>query len=137
MTPIVSLRGSRFFRPGAPFLGAPRPFLGQDFEDLVNLDGWRNEIVELLGKVPDESLGKYQSKFDDCEKKIADGGLGLITGGKCLYDLVRELRGFLKDEPTPKPPKATPTAPAESGFPIVPVAIGGAVILGALFFLTR
>lgn len=126
-----ALRGRQFFSP--PTF---RPALGQDIEDIFNVDALRDEILDLLDRVPSNLQGAYRAEFDECERQIREGGVtGLYTGGKCLYDLVREMRGSLRPDEEPPPPGVP--RPVEPGFPWLPVAIVGIAGLGALYFLTR
>ncbi len=119
----------------APAFTAPRPpiSLGQGEGDIAGLN---SGIESLLSELPPEVLGTYQTKYAACRKMIADGGaVGLVAGGKCLYDLFQELKDVIKGT-GPKPPSPGPALPPQAGgFPIVPVAlagVGGIILVYAL-----
>lgn len=119
----------------APAFTAPRPqaWLGQGDGDIAGLN---SGIESLLKELPPQVLGSYQTKYADCRRMISDGGaVGLVTGGKCLYDLFQELKDVIKGT-GPKPPITTPTLPPQAGgFPVVPLAlagVGGIILIYAL-----
>lgn len=124
---------SPFAQPGfAPAFDAPVENtgrgLGQAADDITGLS---RGIEDLLKLVPPNLLGTYQTQYADCQKKLDSGGLvGLVGGGRCLYDLYQALKGIVNPSALPLVP---PVAPAT--FPILPAAItavGGIILVYGL-----
>jgi hypothetical protein len=104
--------------------------LGQDTPSESDAAGLASGIESFIKQLPPELLGTYNAKYQACQAKISSGNLiDIGIGGKCMYDLYKELRDLVKNGP-PKP--AMPVV-APSGFPYLPVAIG-VVGLGVLVY---
>lgn len=119
----------------APAFTDPRPpvSLGQAQDDIAGLN---TGIESILKELPPQVLGTYQARYADCQRKISTGGaVGLVTGGKCLYDLFQDLKDVVKGT-GPKQPLPTPYLPPQAGgFPVVPLAlagVGGIILIYAL-----
>lgn len=114
------------------WLGQAAPATPADSDIL----GLNSGIESLLNQLPPESMGAYRERWNNCKKQISDGGaVGLVTGGKCLYDLFTEMKKAVTGG---KPPVATPLPPAQpTSFPIMPVAIAGIGTLMLIYGLTR
>jgi len=110
------------------------PFLGQDLEDLVDVEGISAEIIDVMGRLPEGVLGQYQVKYDECQRLLSSGGVtGLYRGGRCLKQLYEDVRN---EEERPRPRPGGP--PPAGGFPWIPVIAVGALGVGAaVFFATR
>jgi hypothetical protein len=116
-------------------LGASRPLprLGQDFLEELGIGSLLEDIQGLLGDLPSDLLGKYQSEYDACVEDLGNI-LTAPKGVRCLRDLYRELKD-LRDKPTSTPISVTPPKPPpEEGFPVLLVA-GGAVGAALLIYL--
>lgn len=121
---------SPFAQPGFAPAYAPAeaagPGLGQAQDDIT---GVSRGIEDLLKLLPADVMGTYQKQYQDCQKKLDAGGLvGLVSGGKCLYDLYQALKGLAKAPGAPAPP----ALPAPASFPVLPaaiVAVGGIVLV--------
>lgn len=119
---------SPFAQPGfAPAYAPPEaagPSLGQAQDDIT---GVSRGIEDLLKLVPADVMGVYQKQYQDCQKKLDTGGVvGLVSGGKCLWDLYQALKGLAKTTPT------TPAVVAPTSFPVLPaavVAVGGIILV--------
>jgi hypothetical protein len=132
-------------RPGlgmGPFamarLGNPfQPYLGQDISDLFDPETISAEIVNLMGRLPENLLGQYRAKYDECQRKLGDGGvMGLYQGVRCLKNLYEDIRESLRREDERPPP--TGTRPPEAGFPWLVVGAVAAVGVGvAVYFVAR
>jgi hypothetical protein len=123
---------SPFAQPGfVPAFSAPREVsgLGQTAEDITGLSKGIEEILKML---PASSSVTYQQQYQDCQKKLNTGGLvGVISGGKCLYDLYQSLKRMINAPPAASPPPAAVPA----SFPVLPAAItavGGLVLVFGL-----
>lgn len=131
-------------RPGmghGPFAG-PRlgnPFLGQDIGDLLDVDALSTELVDLMSRLPDNLLGQYRTRYDECQRRLSSGGVvGLYQGGRCLKNLYEDVRESLRQEGTrsPAPPGTRP--PEGGGFPWL--IVGGVAAVGvgvAIYFVAR
>jgi hypothetical protein len=125
---------SPFAQPGfVPAFTSPAPeaggaALGQAQEDITGISRGIEDILKL---VPAELLGTYQAQYADCQKKLDTGGVvGLVGGGKCLYDLYQALKGIVNPSLRPPAPLAAPKS-----FPVLPAAItavGGIILVYGL-----
>lgn len=128
---------SRYDRVG--FMPIRRPALGQfEFaEDLAKDLG--EQIGELITKLPPEIAGPYEARMAECQRQVAEGGGGIVSGGQCLYALFQEIKDRVESEgqiSTTQPPIQT-VKPPPSEFPWVPVGIAAGAGLLLLFALTR
>jgi hypothetical protein len=104
--------------------------LGQDTPAASDSAGLASGIEGFIQQLPPELLGTYNAKYQACQAKMASGNLiDIGIGGKCLYDLYKELEKLVKNGP----PKPIAPVIAPSDFPYLPVAIG-VVGLGALVY---
>jgi hypothetical protein len=102
--------------------------------DQGDIAGLTSGIQSFLSQLPPELLGQYNTKYQQCQNQISNGGLiGLATGGKCMYDLWKELDALFKHGP-PKPPALPPPA---AEFPILPVAVGAVGLVVLIWGLTK
>ena len=133
-------------RPGlgiGPFatarLGNPfQPYLGQDLSDLVDVEAISAEIIDLMGRLPENLLGQYRAKYEECQRKLGEGGVvGLYQGGRCLKNLYEDIRESLRRQESQPPPPGG-TRPSEAGFPWLVVGAVAAVGVGvAVYFVAR
>jgi hypothetical protein len=119
-----------------PSMAGASAALGQELPDVGQLTG---EIRGLIDRLPEDLLGVYQAKLDECDRLLAAGGVtGLFTGGRCLYRLFQELKDVVREEEERRAVPISvrpPAAPPE--FPYVPVAIAAAGALVLLYVATR
>lgn len=110
-----------------PRLGSP--FLGISLDD-IDVEGISSSIIDLMGRLPDSVKGRYEAKYNECQRILAEGGIeGLYRGGRCLKELYEEVRN--EDERQ----RQTPPAPRpEGGFPWIPVVAVGALGVGAAVY---
>lgn len=123
----------------SPFLGVDPDYTYGDVgptpdDDTSGIDfsGIMSSIQGLLKQVPAQVFGTYSTEFKRCQSLLSDGGL-LSTGfgSHCLYQLYADLQE--ETAPVARPPGyVPPPPPRESAFPIIPVAIGGAALLGLI-----
>lgn len=98
--------------------------------------GLNSSIESLLNQLPPETMGPYRERWNGCKKQISDGGaVGLVTGGKCLYDLFEDLKKAMTGAKPATPLPYVP--PAATSFPIMPVAIAGIGSIMLIYGLTR
>lgn len=88
-----------------------------------------DDINDLLAKVPKETLGAYQKRFEECRAM----GVTTAKGAACMYDLYQDMKKDVDGKPAAPPPP--PPRPPEAGFPILPVAIGGLAAAALVVFL--
>jgi hypothetical protein len=110
------------------------PFLGLDLDDLFDAEGLSASIIDVLGRLPDSVKGRYQAKYDECQRQLSAGGIeALYKGGRCLKELYDDVRN---EEGRQRPP--TGQRPPESGFPWIPVvAVGALGVAAAVYFALR
>jgi hypothetical protein len=124
----MSMFGGSGFRSWSPALGqvrlaqdagtAPTPTPAPATSDTSALTGG---IEDLLKQLPSEALGTYSAKYQACQTQLTNGGaVGLVTGGKCLADLYKEIQDFIKNGPK----KAPPPPPAAAPDLILPIVVG-------------
>jgi hypothetical protein len=78
-------------------------------------------------------MGIYQAQYQDCQNKLATGGLvGLAAGTACLADLYQKIKNLIKNPGTP-----LVTIPVSAPFPVVPVALTAVGSLILIYGLTR
>lgn len=116
----------------APDAASPmRSELGQAADDITGLS---TGIEDILKQLPPSIMGTYQKQYQDCQTKLAAGGvIGLVAGGKCLYDLYQTLKNLLKANPGAGP--LVPLPIPATAFPVLPAAItavGGIILVYAL-----
>ena len=120
-----------------PRLGNPfRAYLGQ-FED-IDVESLSSGIIDLLGRLPEGLLGQYQARYDECQRKLGEGGvIGLYQGGRCLKELYEDVREAVdREERPPTPPGTRP--PPGGGFPWLIVGAVAAIGVGtAIYFIAR
>jgi hypothetical protein len=128
-------------RPFTPSLFYGRPMgahLGQEFEDIFDVDRIRSGIFDLLDQFPEGALKETDRvKLAECERILErDSAADLLRGGKCLYDLFQEVKESLRGEQA-RPPVRLPPPPG--AFPIIPVLIGvgGLGVAAVIYFVTR
>lgn len=110
--------------------------LGQDVDDILDVGGLTRDVEELLGRMPDDLLGTFQPRYEECLRKLDSGGVtGIYSGGRCLYGLFQDMKDAMRDRES-RPISTRPPA-APSGFPWIPVALAGAAGLVALYFATK
>ncbi len=118
--------------------GTPPAALGASLgQTQYDIEGLIKGITEIIGKLPSNVAGQYRADLDECKAKVADGGLlGLVTGGKCLYDLFQDVKDALRREeerPVPVPIGTTPSPEPDGISPVV--ILGGAALLAALGYV--
>lgn len=138
---MIALDAQRAFRPsifrGRPGLSGLRRHKLGDVDDLLDVGNLTREIEDLLGRMPEDLVGKYRPEYDECRRKLDDGGVtGLYRGGRCLYDLFQEMKSAMRDRES-RPISTRPPPPPSSGFPWIPVALAGVAGLGVLYFVTK
>lgn len=110
--------------------------LGSLLDDITDLVGDVGPLLKdfdaALAKLPVGVAGPFAARRDECLKKST------VEKYKCLYDLFQDVKKALKDEEDKVSPAPAPVQPqpSGSGFPVVPVVIGGiaaAAILYAVF----
>ena len=79
-----------------------------------------SDIAALIDKMPSGSVAEYRARLKECKEKGITSGEGMA----CLYRLYQDIKS--KDNETKIVPPAP--APKPASFPIVPVAIGAAVL---------
>lgn len=116
------------FRPlsnSAPIPMPPRlgDALSDALDDLSQID---QEIMKLIGQLPVDLVGQFSKRRDDCLSQ------SVFTRYTCLYQLARDIEKAVSGAKAPPPAPAPPPA---SPFPIIPVAIGGGVLLAGILYL--
>ncbi len=112
--------------------------LGQDFlEDLGldDIDELTGQLDDVIAQLPVGTAGPFAKRRDECVAKS-----NVLEKYKCLYDLFQDVKGALRGEEEKQPPVQPPAprpAAKEGGFPIVPVAIGGIVVIGVAYMIIR
>lgn len=110
--------------------------LGQGLDDVFDVGGLTRDVEDLLGRMPDDLLGTFQPRYEECLRKLDSGGAtGLYSGGRCLYGLFQDMKDAMRDRESR--PISTRQPSPSSGFPWIAVGIAGAAGLAALYFATR
>lgn len=108
-----------------------RAAMGQSADDVTGLS---RGIEDLLKQLPPEVLGTYQKQYQDCLKKLDTGGVvGLVAGGRCLYDLYQALKTLIASKGGP----LVPLPPALTTFPVLPAAITAVGLIVLVYGLTK
>lgn len=88
------------------------------------------DVSALIDKMPSGSVEEYRTRLKECREKGLTSGEGMA----CLYRLYQDVKD--KEKSTQIAPTAPP--PKQSEFPIVPVAIGVAVLAGVgIYFAVK
>lgn len=123
-----------------PRLGNPfTPYLGQDFLEDIDVEGISSGIIDLMGRLPEGLLGQYRARYEECQRKLGEGGvIGLYQGGRCLKNLYEDVRESVRrqEEGGGAAPPVRP--PQGGGFPWLIVGAVAAVGVGAaVYFIAR
>lgn len=112
--------------------------LGQDaikdiFGDLgETVTGLIGDLDGYIEKLPVGVAGPYAARRDECMKKST------VEQYTCLYKLLQDIKDALKGEEDKPAPVVKPVVKtASSGFPIIPVAIGGVAVAAILYAIFK
>ena len=121
-----------------PWPGLAGVRLGQDLSELSDPSDLLDGVESLLDQIPsdDPVWGKYKSELDRCLKLLSDGGLiSLYLAGKCLYDLYKDVKAYVKalreqEEAKKQAPPPPPVTQPQAEFPWLYVALAAAAGIG-------
>ncbi len=114
---------------GASFQPLPYapPRMGGVIEDaLQDLGEVMGQVDKLIAQLPVDLVGQFSKRRDDCLAQ------SVLVRYPCLYQLARDIEKSVSGQGA-RPP--APPPPPPSTFPIVPVAIGGGLLLAGIAYL--
>jgi hypothetical protein len=95
---------------------------------LQDLGAVLGEVDKLVASLPVDLAGQFSKRRDDCLAQ------SIIVRYPCLYQLARDIEKALAGQGV-RPPPVAPLPPPASTFPIIPVAIGGGLLLAGIVYL--
>jgi hypothetical protein len=85
---------------------------------------------DLIRVLPASAIGVYDDQLRRCQAMVNENSSAAeyYSATQCLRTLYKDIKERKGAQETPSAPR--PAAPTDGGFPIVPVAVAGAGILG-------
>lgn len=117
---------------GAPFERGFAPFRLAQVRRPEAVFALEDYLDRIEGIADQKTRDALKAKYEECKKE----GLESAKGLACLAALAVEIGNALKEKPEAAPALPPPAPrPAEGGFPVLPVAIGGLLAAGLVVFL--